>query len=70
VIHAKVLKYRFGRRAPDLAREKAQSCSAADDHEGHRVWTKVAEAVESLLRATAESGGKRGQNSPHKMSYR
>jgi hypothetical protein len=49
-IHAKVLKYRFAGRAPELAREKAQSCSASNDHEGHRVWLEVAEVAESLLR--------------------
>jgi len=48
-IHAKVLKYRFGRRAPELAREKAESCSKSNDHEGHRVWLEVAEIAESLL---------------------
>ena len=48
-IHAKVLKYRFGRRAPELAREKAQSCSASNDREGRRVWLEVAEVAESLL---------------------
>ena len=51
-IHAKVLKYRFGRRAPELARERAQSCSTSNDHEGHRVWLEVAEVAESLLRAS------------------
>jgi hypothetical protein len=49
-IHAKVLKYRFGRLAPEMAREKALSCSASNDHEGHRVWLEVAEVAESLLR--------------------
>jgi hypothetical protein len=34
-IHAQVLKYRFGRLAPEMAREKALSCSASKDHEGH-----------------------------------
>jgi hypothetical protein len=50
-IHAKVLKYRFGRLAPELAREKAQNCSKSNDHEGHLVWLEVAEVAESLLRA-------------------
>lgn len=50
-IHAKVLKYRLGRHAPELAREKAQSCSTSNDHEGHRVWLEVAKVAKSLLRA-------------------
>jgi hypothetical protein len=48
-IHAEVLKYRFGHRAPELAREKALHCSASNDHEGHSVWLKVAEVAEALL---------------------
>lgn len=51
-IHAKALKHRFGDRAPHLAREKAHSCSASNDHEGHLVWQKVADVAESLLRAS------------------
>jgi hypothetical protein len=47
-IHAKVLKYRFGRRAP----EKARTCSATNDHEGHHVWLEVADVAELLLRAS------------------
>jgi hypothetical protein len=50
-IHAKVLKYRFGRRAPELAREEALRCSKSNDHEGHVVWLEVAEVAESFLRA-------------------
>jgi hypothetical protein len=50
-IHAKVLKYRFGRLAPELAREKAERCSTSNDHEGHRVWLEVPEIAESLLRS-------------------
>jgi hypothetical protein len=49
-IHAKALTYRFGNRALELAREKARSCSASNDHEGHVVWQKVADVAESLLR--------------------
>jgi len=48
-IHARVLKYRFGKRAPMLAREKAQRCFASGDHEGHAVWLRVAAVAESLL---------------------
>jgi len=50
-IHARVLKYRCGRRAPELAREKAHHCSISNDHEGHLVWPEVTEVAESLLRA-------------------
>jgi hypothetical protein len=53
VIHAKVLKYRFGRNAPTSAREKAKDCAALNDQEGYRVWMEVAEAVEELLQAAA-----------------
>jgi hypothetical protein len=52
VIHAKVLKYRFGRHASESARAKAESCAAVNDLNGHRVWLEVAEAAESLLRAS------------------
>ena len=69
VIHAKALKYRFGSHAPMSAREKAQSCAAANDHEGHRVWIWVAEAVELLFRETAGNGSTRGY-SPRGMSHR
>ena len=48
-IHAKVLKHRFGGRAAEMAREKALSCSASKDHEGHRVWLQVAQVAETLL---------------------
>src|ERR1700722_19251447 len=48
-IHAKVLKHRFGCRAPELARENAESCSKYNDHEGRRVWMDAVEAVELLL---------------------
>ena len=37
-IHAKVLAHRFGDRAPLLAQEKANHCSASGDSEGHAVW--------------------------------
>jgi hypothetical protein len=50
-IHAGVLKYRFGHRAPELAREKAHHCLRSNDHDGHSVWMEVAEVAESLLRA-------------------
>ena len=53
-IHAKVLKYRFGRRAPELAREKANHCLISNDHDGHSVWSEVAEVAELLLRAAEQ----------------
>ena len=47
-IHAKVLKYRFGNRAPLLAEEKAHHCAAQGDDEGRAVWLRVA-AVAGML---------------------
>jgi hypothetical protein len=55
-IHAMVLKCRFGKRAPPLAREKANTCLASGDYEGHSVWRGVATVAVALLR-----GGTRGQ---------
>jgi hypothetical protein len=49
-IHAKALKYRFGRRAPSLAKQKAHHCYASGDREGHVVWRRVAAEAEALLR--------------------
>jgi hypothetical protein len=48
-IHAKALRYRFGRQAPALAKEKAVNCSASGDHEGETVWLRVAAVAEALL---------------------
>jgi len=48
-IHAKVLRYRFGKRAPSLARERAHHCLASGDHDGHSVWRRVAVVAEALL---------------------
>jgi hypothetical protein len=48
-IHAKALKFRYGRTAPHRARERADNCSAAGDREGHVVWEKVAVIAENLL---------------------
>jgi hypothetical protein len=48
-IHAKVLKFRFGWRAPEMAREKAESCSKLKDREGYRVWMEGAQVAEFLL---------------------
>jgi hypothetical protein len=41
-IHAKALKYRFGKRAVLLAEEKAHHCAARGDDEGYAVWHRVA----------------------------
>jgi hypothetical protein len=41
-IHARALKYRFGKRAGLLAKERAQHCAARGDDEGHAVWLQVA----------------------------
>ena len=54
-IHAKVLKHRFGKRAPLLAREKAHQCSASGDHEGHVIWLRVAAVAETLLNAGTQA---------------
>jgi hypothetical protein len=48
-IHAKALKFRYGRTAPHWARERADNCSTAGDREGHVVWEKVAVIAENLL---------------------
>jgi hypothetical protein len=47
-IHAKAMKYRFGRRAFALAKERADHCLAFGDREGHSVWQKVAARAEAL----------------------
>ena len=47
-IHAKALKYRFGKRAALLAEEKADHCAARGDDEGYAVWLQVA-AVAGML---------------------
>jgi hypothetical protein len=49
-IHARALRYRFGKRAPLLARDKANRCFAIGDREGRVVWRRVAVAAEALLR--------------------
>jgi hypothetical protein len=47
-IHAKALKYRFGKRAILLAEERADHCAARGDDEGYAVWRRVA-AVAGML---------------------
>lgn len=49
-IHAKVLKRRDGRLAPDKARAIALEFGLAGDDEGHQVWLKVGELAEALLK--------------------
>ncbi len=56
-IHAKALKYRFGGRAPELARQTADRCRRMNDHDGHAVWLRVADVAEALLGAGLRRGG-------------
>ncbi|MGB7972934.1 MAG: hypothetical protein WCF81_01000 [Roseiarcus sp.] len=48
-IHAKVLRHRFGDRAPLLAYQKAENLSASGDQEGEIVWLRVAAVAKTLL---------------------
>ena len=48
-IHAEVLTRRHVGRAPARAREQAIALQAKGDHEGHAVWSRVAEHAEHLL---------------------
>jgi hypothetical protein len=48
VIHAKVLRLRFGPCAPNAARQKAKQLAAIGDDEGVSVWAKVALIAETL----------------------
>jgi hypothetical protein len=48
-IHAKVLRHRFGDRAPLLAYEKAADLSASGDQGGETVWLRVAAVAKTLL---------------------
>jgi predicted nucleic acid-binding protein len=54
-IHARVLKHRSGRHAPRKAREKAEALARAGDEEGHRVWLRVGEVAEALIREAEEA---------------
>lgn len=54
-IHAKVLKYREGRRAPGKARERAEQLALAGDREGHVVWMRVSETIETLIRQEGQA---------------
>lgn len=52
-IHARVLKKRHRHRAAHEAREHAERLRRVNDHHGHQVWHRVADAAERLL---AEEG--------------
>jgi hypothetical protein len=54
-IHARVLKKRSGPHASRKAREKAEQLAQAGDHEGHLVWIRVGETVETLIRQEGRS---------------
>jgi hypothetical protein len=54
-IHAEVLKRRHVGHAPMRAREQAIALKAKGDHEGHAIWTRVAEHAERLLSEAKES---------------
>jgi hypothetical protein len=54
-IHAKALKWRSGRDAPLKARKIAQELAQAGDHEGYRVWLKVGDIAEALLKDNGQS---------------
>jgi hypothetical protein len=47
-IHAKAMKYRFGKRASFLAEEQADRCLASGDREGHGVWRRVAAMAKAI----------------------
>jgi hypothetical protein len=47
-IHAKVLKYWHGDKAPQEARSKALDCGTAGDIEGLQAWSRVAKVCEAL----------------------
>ncbi len=53
-IHAEVVTRRHVGHAPARAREQAAVLNAKGDHEGHAVWTRVAEHAEHLLREAKE----------------
>jgi hypothetical protein len=55
-IHAKALKYRFGKRAVLLAEEKAHHCAARGDDGGHGVWLRVAARVGMLPTVSSQWG--------------
>ena len=47
-IHARALRYRFGKRAALEAEEKAYHCAARGDDDGRAVWQRVAAVAETL----------------------
>jgi hypothetical protein len=48
-MYATALEHRAGAQAGHLARDKADRCEAAGDHDGFVVWIKVAAVAEALL---------------------
>jgi hypothetical protein len=48
-IHARVLKKRHRHRAAHEAREHAERLRRVNDHHGHHVWNRVADAAERML---------------------
>ncbi|WP_294540871.1 hypothetical protein [uncultured Rhodoblastus sp.] len=54
-IHARVLKKRAGAHAARKARERAEQLARAGDHEGHLVWIRVFETVETLIRQEGQA---------------
>ena len=59
-MHAKALKWRSGRDAPLKARTIAQELAEAGDNEGHKVWLKVGDIAEALLKEDGSSLTQRG----------
>lgn len=53
-IHARALKKRHKHRAPQAAREHAETLRYANDHDGYAVWLSVAEVADRLLREVPE----------------
>ncbi len=54
-IHARVLKTRAGRRAPELARRRALELKSAGDCSGFEVWMRVEAFVRRLLASDARA---------------
>ncbi len=53
-IPARALKYRYGKRAPILAKEKAHHCAARGDDEGRAVRLEVAAVAGSTPDARSQ----------------
>jgi len=60
-IHARALLKRLGRkRGAERAHDEAQRLRDAGDHEGHVVWSRVREKIETLLHPTEADGVTKG----------